>query len=341
MTAHRRSVEFATTGFIGAFTGGDVARRSEELGFDVQMFGENHAMAPDVFGEIRDAMKVTSTIGLLCGPVNFVTRDPGVIASAIAPVQIATGGRAICGVARGDSAVAMAGKKPQRQLDFDRDLRMLRAYLDRVDVEFPERTSRLEWIGQHPYAPVPIEMVCSGPRAIALAASVADRIGLSVGYNPERVSWALAIIDRTLAANGRSRDDIRVGLFGPLAILNDRRDAPAVLRTRSAAWAHMSSFAGNDLSSQPQAMQRVTRALRDGYDYRYHRQDAPLENTNAALVDEEFADWFGVGGPPSYVLDRFGELVGLGIDYFSVVIGDAERERFAAEVMPQLRALRS
>ena len=213
MTASSRRVEFATTGFIGSFTGAAVARRSEELGFDVQMFGENHAMAPDVFGEIRDAMRVTDTIRLLCGPVNFVTRDPGVIASAIAPVQIATGGRAICGVARGDSAVAMAGRKPQRQADFDRDLRILRAYLDRIDVEFPERTSRLEWIGQQPYAPVPIEMVCSGPRAIALAASVADRIGLSVGYHPERVSWALAIIDEALAATGRSRNDIRVGLF--------------------------------------------------------------------------------------------------------------------------------
>jgi len=42
-----------------------VAKRSEELGFDVKMFGENHIMAPDAFGEIRDAARVTSRIRLL------------------------------------------------------------------------------------------------------------------------------------------------------------------------------------------------------------------------------------------------------------------------------------
>ena len=55
-----RAVGFGTTGFCQAFTGGDVARRSEELGFDVQLFGENHAMAPDVFGEMRSAVDTTA-----------------------------------------------------------------------------------------------------------------------------------------------------------------------------------------------------------------------------------------------------------------------------------------
>ena len=94
-----QGVEFGTTGFCAAFSGAEVARESEELGFDVQLFGENHAMAPDVFGEMRAAAEATSKIRLLCGPVNFVTRDPGVIASSIAAVQIASAGRAICGVA--------------------------------------------------------------------------------------------------------------------------------------------------------------------------------------------------------------------------------------------------
>jgi 5,10-methylenetetrahydromethanopterin reductase len=337
----KRPIEFATTGFCPAGHGADVARTSEALGFDVQMYGENHAMAPDVFGEIRDAARATSTIRLLCGPVNFVTRDPGVIASSIAPLQLVANGRAICGIARGDSAVAMAGRKPQKQAALERDLTMLRTYLDHGAVEHAERVSRLEWIGNLPYQRVPIEMVCSGPAAIALGARVADRIGLSVGYHPERVRWALDIIDAELARIGRDRDDIRVGLFGPLAITQDRSEGPAVLKTRSAAWAHMSSFPGNDLSKQPPAMRKVTEALRHGYDYRFHRQDAPLENTNAALVDEAFADWFGVGGPPSYVLERFGTLVGLGIDFFSVVIPEPEREVLAAEVMPALRTLRS
>jgi len=340
VTSVTRPLEFGTTGFCPAFQGPAIARASEELGFDIQLFGENHAMAPDVFGEMRDAADATTRIRLMCGPVNFVTRDPGVIASAITPIQVRSGGRAVCGIARGDSAVAMAGKKPQRQEPFERDLSILRTYLDLQEVDFAGRPSRLEWVGDLPYAPVPIEMVCSGPMAISLAARSADRIGLSVGCNRERITWALGIVEDTLARTGRSRDAVRIGAFVPLAITDDRSRGRTAIRSRVAGWAHMSSFRGNDLSQQPEVMRRVTTVLRDVYDYRYHRADAPVDNPNTAATDDEFADWFGVGGPPSYVVDRLGELVELGIDFFTSVLPDGERERFAADVMPALRRMR-
>jgi 5,10-methylenetetrahydromethanopterin reductase len=334
-------VEFSTTGFCGAFEGAAVARESEALGFDIQLFGENHSMAPDVFGEMRAAVAETSTIRLLCGPVNFVTRDPGVVASAIAPIQIASGGRAICGVARGDSAVAMAGRAPQRQAELERDLGYLRTYLGRETVSFPERESRLEWIRELPYAPVPIELVCSGPRAIALAAQRADRIGLSVGASPERVRWAIDIVDRALSKAGRSRDEVTIGAFLSVAVTDDRPSGLAALRSRVAGWAHMSSFPGIDLSEQPPLMRRVTEKLRRGYDYRYHRADVPADNPNTRLIDDEFADWFAVGGPPSYIVDRLGELVELGVQCFGTALIGGERDRFAREVMPAVRALAS
>jgi 5,10-methylenetetrahydromethanopterin reductase len=336
-----RRLEFGTTGFYPAFEGAAIARASEEMGFDVQMFSENHTRVPDAFGEMRDAARATERIRLLCGPVNFVTRNPGVVASAIVPIQVLSGGRAVCGVASGDSAVAAAGRGPQRLDALERDLGMLRAYLHRRDVNFADRSSRLEWTDGLTYEPVPIEMVCSGPRAIAVAARLADRIGLSVGASSDRIAWALRIIDDALAAAGRDRDSIRVGAFVPLAVTGDRAGGRAAIRTRVAGWAHMSSFKGNDLSQQPEIMRRVTTALRDGYDYRYHHPGAPAENPNTAVCDEEFGDWFGVGGPPAYIIERLGELVEMGIDGFTTALPIPERERFAADVMPALRALRA
>ncbi|MCH2173015.1 LLM class flavin-dependent oxidoreductase [Myxococcota bacterium] len=335
------SVEFGTTGFCPAFQGAAVALESEALGYDIQLFGENHNMSADLFGEMRAAAEATSQIQLHCGPVNFVTRDPGVVASAIAPIQIASGGRAICGIARGDSAVALAGRPPQRQADLSRDLEILGQYLKRETVTFGDRNSRLDWIGDLPYTPVPIDMVCSGPKAIALAATKADRIGLSVGGSRERIRWAIEIVERSLAEAGRTRDDVRVGAFIPIAITNDRSDAPAALRPRVAGWAHMSSFPGIQLSAQPEIMRRVTEKLRRDYDYSYHRADVPLENRNTQMVDEDFADWFGVGGPPSYVVERLIELAECGIEYFVSVLMGPERERFAADVMPAVRSATS
>lgn len=332
-----KTVEFGTTGFCPAFQGARVARQAEAMGFDIQLFGENHAMAPDIFAEMRSAAEATSRIRLLCGPVNFVTRDPGVIASAIAAVQIASDGRALCGIARGDSAVALAGRRPQAQADLARDLGLLSTYLSGETVEFPERTSALQWIGDLPYRPVPIEMVCSGPRAIALAARCADRIGLSVGAHPERIRWAMGIIQSALDESGRSRESVRVGAYIPFAIAADRSAGAAALRSRVPGWAHMSSFRGIPLSQQPAIMRRVTEQLREHYDYRYHREGAPQDNPNTQIVDEAFADWFGLGGPPTYLADRLSELVSLGIDGFSSAFAPEEIETFAAKVIPAVR----
>ena len=112
-----REVEFGTTGFYPAFDGIKRAQMHEVFGFDIQGFSENHSRATDCFGEMRDAARGTNRIKLACGPVNFVTRDPGVVAAGIIPIHILSGGRAICNLATGDSAVAAAGKQRQRIAD--------------------------------------------------------------------------------------------------------------------------------------------------------------------------------------------------------------------------------
>jgi 5,10-methylenetetrahydromethanopterin reductase len=336
-----RQIEFGATGFYPAFEGAKRAKLSEELGFDIQGFSENHSRATDCFGEMRDALRETSHIKLAAGPINFVTRNPGVVAAGVLPIQVLSGGRAICGVAAGDSAVAAAGLPPQRIADMERDLGYLRTYLAGGELVFGERISRLEWADALSWAPLPIQMACSGPRSIALAARMADRICLGVGCNTERVAWALRIIDEELARTGRDRENIRVGLFAPLALTEDRASGRATIRTRVAAWAHMQSGKGVDLSQQPEILRRVTSVLRDSYDYRFHHPNAPPENPNSAVCDEEFGDWMGIGGPVSYVVERMGELVDMGVDFFMTALPPPEREPFAAHVMPPLRALRA
>lgn len=336
-----RNVEFGTTGFYPAFSGAANATLAEQMGFDLQGFSENHSRVPDAFGEMRDAVSATTTIRLACGPVNFLTRDPGVIASAILPIQILSGGRAICGIAAGDSAAAAAGRTPQRIAPFERDLDRLRTYLHGGTVSFGERSSRIEWAKDLAYDPPPIQMACSGPKAIALAARLADRICLGVGTNVERVGWALRIIDQELSKQGRGRDELRVGLFAPISVTGDRASGRASIRTRVSAWAHMSSGKGIDLAEQPEILRRVTTALRGHYDYSFHHPGAPPENPNSALCDEEFGDWMGIGGPPSYIVERLGQLVEMGVDFFMTALPMPEREPFAAEVMPAVRGLRS
>lgn len=336
-----RELEFGITGFYPIFTGAERAKICEDLGFDIHGFSENHSRAADCFGEMRDAARATKRIKLACGPVNFVTRNPGVVAAGIIPIQLISEGRAICHVATGDSAIAAAGLQRQRVADMGRDLGYLRTWLDNGVVDYGDKTARLEWADELSWPRLPIQMACSGPRAIALAARKADRICLGVGANPDRMKWALDIIDEGLAASGRDRDSIRVGMFAPVAITDDRASGRAVIRTRVSAWAHMQSGRGTDLSQQPEILRKVTAAMRDNYDYSFHRPDAPPDNPNSQVIDEEFGDWMGIGGPPSYVVDRLGQLVELGVDFFISAFPPAERERFARDVMSAVRKLRS
>lgn len=336
-----RQLEFGVTGFYPAFTGASRAQLSEDMGFDFHGFSENHTRTADCFGEMRDAACVTSRIKLACGPVNFVTRNPGIVAAAILPIQILSEGRTICHVCSGDSAVVAAGLKPQRIANMERDVGYLRSYLKGGDVQCGETTSRLEWAKDFTWNPIPIQMACGGPRSIALAARLADRICLGVGSNTERVGWALRIIEGELAATGRNRDSIRIGMSVPLAVTQDRASGRATIRTRVAPYAHMQSRKGVDLSQQPEILRKVTSALRNSYDYRFHHPDAPAENPNSAFCDEDFGDWMGIGGPVSYIVDRMTQLVEMGMDFFMTSLPMPEREPFAAHVMPALRELRA
>jgi alkanesulfonate monooxygenase SsuD/methylene tetrahydromethanopterin reductase-like flavin-dependent oxidoreductase (luciferase family) len=179
--------------------------------------------------------------------------------------------------------------------------------------------------------------MCSGPKAIGIAARLADRVTLTVGAGPDRVAWALGVLDEGLAAAGRSRSDIEVGAYVGVTVDDDRARAVERLRVRVKGIAHMASMPGVNLEAQPERLRTVTSKLRTAYDYRHH--DVRADNPLGALIEPEFANWFGIGGSPGYVVERLGELAEAGLSYVFVagMVG-SERERFAAEVMPQLSA---
>jgi 5,10-methylenetetrahydromethanopterin reductase len=330
-------IEFGHVSFCLPFQGAALAREDEELGFDIRYFGENSCFASDPFAELRAAAAATTRIKLATGATNMVTRHPSVVATSIAAVQIASGGRAICGVGKGDSAVGVLGLEPQRHALFVENARLLRAYLRGESVQLDDFESRLQWLDGFEYQPVPLELMASGPRAIRAAATLADRVTLAVGTAPERIAWALERVDEGLEEAGRTRADIRIGAYVPIALDNDERRALDWLRIRVKSAAHMASLAGANLAEQPERLRAVTKRLRDGYDYRHHNNEAG--NPLAELVDDDFARWFGIGGPAGYVVERLGLLVEAGLSYFFFgAIPLEERERLAEQVLPAVRA---
>jgi 5,10-methylenetetrahydromethanopterin reductase len=331
-------MEFGLLGWAPPFEGARIAKESEDLGFDIRYFGENTCFWPDTFGELRDAARATKRIKLAVGVTNTVTRHPSAIAAAMAPVQMLSEGRAVCAVGKGDSAMAVIGRGPQKHAEFTDRAQSLRKYLRGESQPVEGWDSRLRWLDDFPaYTPVPVEIMCSGPRTLKAAAMIADRITLAIGAAPERLDWAFAIIDEGLAEAGRTRADITVGGWFSFAIDDNPDKATQILQGRMRPVVHMASFKGHDLSQQPEILRKRTERLRHEYDYAHHTDMNP-DNPLNQMFDAEFANWFGIGGSAGQIVDRIGTLRDRGLEY--VVLGPlppGEWETFVGEVMPQSR----
>jgi 5,10-methylenetetrahydromethanopterin reductase len=329
-------VEFGHVSWCPPFQGATIAQENEAFGFDVQYFGDNQCLTSDTFSELRAAAAATTDMRIATGVTNLVTRHPAVVASSIAGVQVVSQGRAICGVGKGDSALGMIGLRPQHHDEFVERMAMLRTYLSGESQRTGSWDSRLQWLDDVDYAPVPLEMMASGPKSLEAAGQLCDRVSLAVGAAPERIAWALDIVYEAAERAGRSRDDVTVGAFVNIVIDDDQTQAADLLRTRVKGWAHMASFPGHDLQTQPEIMRSATRRLRNEYDYAHH--DSEVGSPLADLVSAEFAGWFGIGGPRSYVIDRLVELGQLGLRHFNfAALPTGEREMMASAIMPQVR----
>jgi 5,10-methylenetetrahydromethanopterin reductase len=187
-------------------------------------------------------------------------------------------------------------------------------------------------------APVPVDVSATGPRVIELSARLAPRITFGVGADPDRLRWA---IDTARAAAG----DKPLSLGAHVNVVAH----PDVEVGRKLASGTMSTFARFNVmhgaTSGPMfdGGADTLGRLHDAYDMRSHtRADSP----QAAQLDPEFVDHFGIVGPPSYCVDRLQELAALGLDRFTIVgpsLGADPAEasaavaRFVDEVLPALK----
>src|SRR6185295_11378552 len=320
----------------------DLARMAEGLGFASLLLPDSQNLAPDVWQQLALAAAATSRIRLGPGVTNLVTRDPAVTASAALTLHLESGGRAICGVGRGDSSLQRIGRRPARVADFERALAMLQAYLHGETVARDGFESRLEWLRAADVAKVPVEVAATGPKTIAVAARHADRIAFAVGADPGHVSAALATAREAARAAGRAPGSVSYGAYVNCAVDPDVGAAREAVRGTVATFARFSSLAGASLDGLPPQLRRVAEHLRAHYDMRHHTRAAA---EHARALEDEFIDWFAIVGSAEAAVARFRALTALGLDFCHVVpasagIGrDAAAaviQRLATEVLPAL-----
>ncbi|HZO09273.1 MAG TPA: LLM class flavin-dependent oxidoreductase, partial [Myxococcota bacterium] len=294
----------------------ETVRRAEAAGFAHLAFGDTQNLGPEAWGQLLLAASASSRIRLGTGVTNPVTRDAALAASAALALQIESGGRAFCGIGRGDSALAKIGRAPERVVAFERYVLDLRAYLGGETVQRGGAASRIEWIPSG-LPRVPVEIAASGPRVLELAARVADGVVFCLGADPEVLARALEAFRAAARRAGRDPDALRAGAFVNCAVAEDTARARALARGGASVFARFAAWS-DDGALQGGATRAAARAIDAGYEMARHAQAA---GAGAHALDDAFLDEFAIVGTADHAAARLDRLARVGLDFVTIAPG--------------------
>ena len=330
------------------------AIRAEEVGYDGIVFYDSQNLGADCYIAMAQAAQATSTIKLGTGVTNSYTRHASVTASAILTVQAESDGRAYLGIGRGDSALAYLGMAPDPVPAFEAYLKSLQSYLRGEEVPFESGgnvesldladrplSSRIEWLPTD-LPKVPVDVAATGPKVIAAAARHADRVTFSLGADAERIQWGIGVA-RAARVEAGLPPAISFGAYVPLVVHDDPEEAMRMGVGDLSLFARFSVMYGTVIGPASESERKVLHDIHGAYDMNQHGgTGSPQE----AFLTAEFANKFGIFGPPSYCAERLSQLVELGIDRFILVGTEVDpnnpesaraAERSIEQVLPLLR----
>ncbi len=302
----------------------DMGRMVEQLGFDSFVFADTQCLTPEVWSQLMLVAGVTERIQIGTGVTNPVSRDPAVTASAALGLQVASAGRAVLGIGRGDSSMAKIGRRPAPPAEFELYLERLRAYMDGEAVDRAGSSSRIEWLDDCDVPHVPIEVAATGPKVIDIAARRADRICFAVGADTERLADCIARARKTAEAAGRDPGALRFGAYVNCVVNEDREVAREAIRGGLSVFAHFSGFSGMDIDSLPEHVRPAAAHLRTGYDMANH---AVAAGAHAQALDADFIHRFGIAGPIDEAVARFDAIRSAGVEFVRIVPGSRDMPR--------------
>lgn len=348
-------VEIWTTGAGIPGQGGRRAAQAEAAGYDGIVYVDSQNLAGDCYVTLALAAAATSRIRLGTGVTNPFTRHPAVTAGAIATIQAESGGRAVLGIGRGDSALAHLGYAPAPVPVFADYLRRLQAYLRGEEVPFDDRgdvdrlgladrpsASRIAWLRPGRFEKVPVDVAATGPKVIRTAALLADQVTFALGADVKRLAWGIETARQAREAAGLDA----AMPFGAYVSVVAHPDAEVARRAGEGGLSLFARFQvmhGRVAGPASEDTLAVYRAIHESYDMNRHSRAGSAQ---AQQLTPEFAAQFAILGAPALCRERLQELVSLGLSRL-VIVGPSlgadrgaaeEAERcFLEEVLPALR----
>ncbi|MER7917109.1 MULTISPECIES: TIGR03842 family LLM class F420-dependent oxidoreductase [unclassified Streptomyces] len=323
----------------------DLMRRAERNGFSHGWTFDSAVLWQEPF--VIYSQILAQTERLTVGPMvtNPSTRTPEVTASTFATLNDMFGNRTVCGIGRGDSAMRVAGRRPNTLARISEAIKVIRA-LGRGDaadlgggavVKFP-------WVG--PGARLPVWMAAYGPKALKMTGEEADGFILQLADLYLTEYMVKAVKDAAKAA-GRDPGEVRICVAAPAYVTAD--DSPEALAHARDQCRWFGGMVGNhvaDLVSKygehsAQVPEELTEYIksRQGYDYAHHGRSG---NPDTEFVPDEIVDRFCLVGPPERHIEKLTALRALGVDQFALYdMHDAQEatiDAYGTQVIPAVNA---
>jgi probable F420-dependent oxidoreductase len=281
---------------------------------------------------------LANTENLIVGPMvtNPGTRTWEVTASTFATMNEMYGNRTVCGLGRGDSAMRVAGRKPNTLARLSEAMSVIRDLAEGREAVIEGTPLRLPWVKD---GKLPVWMAAYGPKALAMAGREADGFILQLA-DPFLTESMVKAVRVAAAQAGRDPDELTICVAAPAYVGDDIEHAREQCRWFGGMVGnHVADLVaryGEESDLVPAALTSYIKA-RQGYDYAHHGRAG---NPDTDFVPDEVVDRFCLLGPAEAHVEKLKALRELGVDQFAVYAmhdaTEATIDAYASDVIPAL-----
>jgi 5,10-methylenetetrahydromethanopterin reductase len=236
------------------------------------------------------------------------------------------------------------GKRPARVAELEAATVLTRRLLAGEHVEVgAARPAKL-----HHAVPVPVWIAAGGPRTLRMAGRVADGVFIRVGRHEANLRHAIEAVRAGATEAGRNPDEVKIAIILHTILTDDLDYASLLSRSMAAGYYEYSPmlFDPPNFTWNGPDVEELKKQVWPDF---HHADDLEASGRLVAFLSDDIANAFALSGPPDMIAKQLCEMLNLGFPIEMVIPHpvptpppDGPRpdyiERFATEVMPQLKA---
>jgi len=313
----------------------ELAQAAESGGFTYVWTFDSHVLWRDCYVMLSQLAAHTDKVRLGPCVTNPAVRDVTVTASIFASLNVVSGGRAVCGIGRGDSSRRVLGQKPTTVARMMEAVEQIRDLAEGRHTEHLGQDQWLPWA--NPDYKLPMWLAGYGPKVLKASGAHADGIVLQIA-DPFLIKWFMSQVRAGAEEAGRNPDDIKFMVAAPVYVHPDVEKCRDHVR-----W--FPAMVGNHVADLVQKYhsgevpQDLTDYIegREGYDYRQH---ADKDSDHLKFIPNNIIDRFAIVGDVENHIARLKELREIGVDQFNIYLMNDDEEAtvdiYSREVIPEV-----